>query len=243
MKKGLFFLPLIAGMALCSCEFEIFGIHIGGDKTKNDESTDTSIVYEYQGYKLAKEVKDGGKYILGVYRINENKMRFANGDYHRDDNGEYPYYMGTVEGTTGAAEITVKMLGHGEFSMQVSAPGMVWDQKYIGVYAANSSFNNPVMSIALLDSPDQTSYSQGGKTYTPKGTFKYFEEYDGVKQYAPGVMFQYQGIDEEEVPKFLGTGHNANAEQEGDYTSFDCKSYEVALSRDAYDLAHLYEKK
>lgn len=243
MKKRLLFLPLIAGMALCSCEIEIFGLHIGGGSNTGG-TTDASILEEFQGYKLAKSVKDGGKYLLGVYRVNEDLMRFASGNYHTDENGEYPFYMGTVGGTTsGAAEITVKMLGHGEFSMQVSAPGKVWDQKYIGVYAATSSFNNTVMSIALLDDPDQTSYSQGGKSYSPKGRFKFFEEYDGAKQYAPGVMFQYPGVDEEEVPKFLGSGHNADADTEGDYISIDCKSYEVALQRDAYDLGHLYEKK
>lgn len=252
MKKQLFLLPLLGGLVLTGCQIKIGNktIKFFEKKSSDQNSSDTSgfewpanFLPEFQGYKIATEVKDGGRYLLGVYRTREDLIRFANGDYHRDGNNFFPFYMGTVAGTTqGAAEIEVKMKSADEFTMQVFAEGQVWHQKYIGVYAASSSFGNSVMSIALLDTPDQTSYvdPKDHKTWTVSSTFKYYTTYNETMAYAPAAPFQYPDIDEEKVPKFLGTGH---ASEGADYTSMDCKSYEVALDAESYDLAHLYEKK
>ena len=251
MKKRLLLLPLLAGLTLAGCEFTIGGnkITIGGKKDKNGEiQKNPYIMNEFQDYKLAKEVKDGQRYLLGVYRQKENLMRFVNGKMHEDNNGSYPYYMGTISGTTnGAAEIEAHVSGS-TFSLQVHAPGEVWDGKYIGVYPATSSFNNSVMSIALLDDPDQTLYTplNGGSQVGTSGKFTYYESYDGREAYAPAILFKYPGLDEEKVPKFLGTGHVSDIDLEkgeDDYISVDCKSYEIALDPEAYDLAHLYVKK
>ena len=255
MKKQLFLLPLLGGLLLTGCKFTI------GNKTfylfekkpadsENEgekEALPENFCEEFRGYKIARTVKDGGKYLLGVYRKNENLMRFANGDYHRDSKGYYPFYMGTVAGNeedvmSKAAQIEVKFVGEDEFTMQMFCEGQVWHQKYIGVYAASSSYGNSVMSIALLDDPNQTSYTdpKNGNTFTPSSHFKFYTEYNDTIAYAPAAPFQYPDVDEEKVPKFIGTGH---ANEGADYTSMDCKSYETALEYESYDLAHLYEKK
>ena len=248
MKKQLFLLPLLGGLVLSGCTIKIGNKTIKlFEKKGSGESVEwpDNWCAEFQGYKIATEVKEGVRYLLGNYRVREDIMRFANGDYHRDDKGYYPFYMGTVAKTVeGAAEIEIKFTNkeEGEFSMQMFCRGQVWHQKYIGVYAAESSFGNQVMSIALLDSPDQTSYTdpKSNKTYTPSGVFKFYKEFDGMMAYAPAAPFQYPDRDEEKVPKFFGTGH---ASEGDDFTSMDCKSYETALLADDYDLSHLYEKK
>ena len=263
MKKQLFLLPLLGGLLLTGCKITIGNKTIylfekksekqqeqqkEGEKQDDKEKLPDNFCEEFKGYKLAREVKDGGRYKLGVYRQKENLMRFVNGDYHRDSKGYYPFYMATVAGNEencmeNAAEIEVKFVGNDEFTMQVFAEGQVWHQKYIAVYAASSSFGNQVMSIALLDTPDQTSYTnpKDSKTFTDLTShFKFYTEFNDTVAYAPAAPFQYPDVDEEIVPKFMGTGH---ASEGADYTSVDCKSYEAALDYENYDLAHLYEKK
>lgn len=248
MKKRLFLIPLTAGFVLTGCKVTLFGktFTFFEKKGSTDVELPQNFLKEFQGYKLATSVKDGGRYLLGVYRVNEDLMRFANGDYHRDGNKYFPFYMATVAGTTeGAAEIEVKMVGNDEFTMQVFASGQVWDQKYIGVYSAESTYGNSVMSIALLDSPDQTSYTDPKDSKTSDNVsakFKFYTTYEEMPAYAPAAPFQFPDIDEEKVPKFMGTGHNTS-DGEPDYTSIDCKSYDIALNSELYDLAHLYEKK
>lgn len=254
MKKQLFLIPVVGAFLLTGCEIKLGNTVI---KLFEKESTEEAELpenfkAEFEGYKLARKVKDGGRYLLGVYRTREETMRFVNGDYHWGINSQtkqedwFPYYFGTVGGTTkGAAEIEVKFVSDDEFTMQVFAEGQPWDEKYICVYNGSSSFGNDVMSIGLLDSPDATSYTDPKKKTThenPCAKFKFFTSYEETVAYAPAAMFQFPNVDPEPVPKFIGTGHNADEDEE-DYTSMDCKSYEIALDYEQYDLAHLYEKK
>lgn len=251
MKKRLLLVPAMAGLLLSGCKITLFGKTFylfekdpgdGGD----DIALTDSFKLEFDGYKMAKSVKDGGKYILADYRINEDKMLIANGNYHSDDDGSYSCYFGCSTNVSDAAEITVKFLTKDTFSMKVSAPGKPWDGKYIGLYAGRSGHNNYRMFIALLSDPKFTGpYSDPtyGGSWMCTGVFKYYKSYDGMPAYAPGAPFQHQEAgDTEATPKFIGTGHN-QADGEPDYVSMDSKSYEVALQNEAYDLAHLYEKK
>lgn len=250
MKKRLLLLPLTALM-LTGCKITLFGkTFYLFEKNPEGGGTDTlpeNFLMEFENYKMATKVKDGGKYILATYRINEEKVRIFNGDYHKDSKGSYPFYLGTSEDSSLAAEVEIKFTGKDTFAMQVHAPTQPWDGKYIGVYAAQSGYQNEVMSIALLDDPDQETYQvpigSDTKTYYPKGQWKFYEKYDNLPAFSPAALYKHEQVgDVEAVPKFLGTGHNQKA-GEPDYTSMDCKSYEVALQNDAYDLAHLYEKK
>ena len=246
MKKRLFLLPLIGGMLLSGCDFEDL---MFWKKPVFPENT----LEEFQGYKIATKLKEGKRYLLGDYRVREDLMRFANGDYHWDSGQFYPFYMGTVAGTTeGAAEFEIKYLdkGAGEFSIQCFAKdeSLPWNKKYIGVYAAISTHDNQVMSLALLDDPKQTTYTdpKDHKDWRVSGTFKFYKEYEGLPAYAPAAPFAYPEVDPEPVPKFLGS---SKITQEGwdkgekDYISMDCKKWEDALSTEKYDLAHFYEKK
>ena len=175
-------------------------------------------------------------------------MRFFSGDCHKDSKGQYPFYMGTLEdfdSYEGAAEIEVVFLNDEEFTMQVSAPGQFWDGKYIGVYSAHSSNQNPVMSIAPLDSPDQTEYypvQQNGDpgedlADTPSAKWKFHTVEDDVQIYAPAADYMYSELgDQSATPKYLGTGA-------AKFVSIDCKQASAALDGIEYDLAHLYELK
>lgn len=249
MKKSLFLLPLVGGLLLSGCSFEDLMFW----KKVKDSDLPENTLREFQGYKLATSVKEGKRYLLGDYRHREDLMRFANGDYHWDGGNFYPFYMGTVAGTTeGAAEFEIKYLNKsaGEFSIQVFAEGKPWHQKYIGVYGAKSTYDNQVMSIALLDDPKQTSYTDP-KTGTAvgnrvSGVFTFVEKYEDLPAYAPAAFYEYPEVDPEPVPKFLGSSLITDEDYEkgeADYISIDCKRWEDALSGSKYDLAHFYEKK
>ena len=250
MKKRLLMLPMMAGLLLSGCKFTIFGKTITLFESASDTPSDLpeNFKVEYEGYKMATKLKDGGQYVLGVYRINENLMRFADGNYHSDKNGQYSFYLGTTTDVEQAAIVEATSLGNDEFSLKMIARGTPWHNKYIAVYHATSSYGNDVMSIAPLDELDQTTFTVTNKKSTSQVTaetqthFKYYETYEDMPAYSVAAMYLHTGVDEEAVPKFIGTGHN-QGEGEADYTSMDCKSYDVALSLEAYDLAHLYEKK
>ena len=251
MKKRLLLLPIFASLTLTGCEITLFGKTIKLFEPSSTDSLDlpANFKQEIDGYKMATSLKDGGEYILGVYRVNEDVMRFADGNYHSDDNGQYSFYLGTSTDISEAAIVKAKSLGDGEFSLQMIAKGKVWHNKYIAVYNAKSSYGNDVMSIAALDELDQTTFTTINRKTTTTVTavtqthFKYYETYEDMPAYSVGAMYEHEGIDlSGPVPKFIGTGHNTN-EDEADYISMDCKTYEVALELSSYDLAHLYEKK
>lgn len=256
MNKKLLMLTGAAVLTLASCEFSLFGNKgnkLSGALAELNEAG--AVLTEFQGHKLTTKVEDGKEYYLGVYRRNEDLIRFANGDYHRDDNGSYPFYMGTVGGTTqGAATVKVEMLEGNKFGLKVicdpsvPADNAPWNGKYIGVYAAISSFGNDVTSIALLDDPTQTTYNtiphQNNKSQVVScsGIFEMIEYYDDMPAAAPAIMFEHEVLDEgSATPKFFGTGHNESYD-EPDYTSFDAKNYIEALNIENYDLMHLYTK-
>lgn len=256
MKKRLFLLPVLAGLALTGCDFDFFGL-FGGDKSEQalQQLVDSgAALKDYKGYTIATKVKDGGEYLMGVYRKNEDLIRFANGDYHRDSNGFYPFYMATVGATTeGAATVKVKFHTDKKFSLQLSCPGQPWDGKYVGFYPAKAS-KNWVSSVALLEDPTQKVFDtipykdkDGQHASEQKncyGLFTWFDYCEGMPVCAPGITYQHPELDEEQVPKFMGTGHNANVSKgEDDYSSIDAKNWEAATDNEAYDLMHLYEKK
>ena len=309
MKKHLILFPLLAGLVLSGCEFEIFGTKISlfesGEKQQEenkepahthtfsdeweydeishwhpatcghdvksgeedhsygkwtavsedkeericsicgykDERVPFSIQNppvlkeEFGNYKLAKSLEEGKQYILAAYKQSLDKMLVFNGDYHRDAKGFYPFYLGgQLDSVENAATLEIEKINEEDFYIKVHSTHEEWDGKYIGVYSAISGYANKVMSIAVLDSPTQETYTDpksGNQTDKPSAVFKFHgHEYKG-DIYAPAADYLYEGVDEEIVPKFLGTS--------GDYQSIDCKSYEVALDGAAYDLAHFYE--
>lgn len=266
MKKHLILFPIMAGLLLAGCDFEIFGtpIHFGKDEEKQQENKEENkenengqqgegenqdtgfkienapvLKEEFGDYKLAKTVEEGKRYIIAAYKHDHDKMLVFNGDYHRDKKGFYPFYLGgQFDSTEGAAEVEIHKINNEEFTIQVHSSHEEWDGKYIGVYSAISGYDNKVMSVAVLDSPTQETYvdpKSGKQTDKPSAIFKFHGEEYGGKIYAPAADYLYQGVDEEIVPKFLGTS--------GDYQSIDCKSYEVALDGISYDIAHFYEHK
>ena len=252
MKKRLFLLPLIGGLLLSGCSVDDL---MFWKKKVSDSDLPANTLKEFGGYKIATSIKEGKRYLLGAYSHRGDLMRFISGDYHRDAAGFYPFYMGTVEATTqGAAEVEVKYTNKskGEFSLQVfcSDTSLPWHGKYIGVYAAESSYQNKVMSIALLDDPKQKTYIDpksnkevGNKT---SGIFQFYDKYEDLPAYGVAAPYEYPEVDPEPVPKFLGSAMVTDQDWENgtpDYASISCVRWEDALSANKFDLAHLYEKK
>ena len=199
------------------------------------------LLEEFGDYKLAKSLEEGKRYIFAAYKHDHDKVLYFNGDYHRDSKGFYPFYLGGSfyeDSTDGAAELEIHKINDTEFTIQVHSSHEEWDGKYIGVYSASSSYGNQVMSVAVLDDPYQETYvdpKTNKQTDKPSGIFKFHAQEGKLNIYAAAADYKYEGVDEEAVPKYLGTS--------GDYQSIDCKSYEVALDGVSYDLAHFYEHK
>ena len=251
MNKKLAMLFGAGIMALTACSLPF------GNKAKKaikDLEDQGAILSEFQGHKVATKVKDGDEFYMGIYRRNEDLIRFCNGKYHEDSAGFYPFYMSTTSATVeGACTVKVEMINSKEktFGLLVSAPGEVWDGKYLGVYGSLSSVgkNNPVTSLALLDDPTQTEYDtitnhqvKNSETVSCSGVFKFFDYYEDEPVCAPGCIYKNTYFDEEEAtPKFFGTGHNSKVDEgEEDYFSMDAKMWAEAVSPEAYDLMHLY---
>ena len=258
MKKRLFLVPLISMLALTGCDLFKKKDNTSGDGGNSsglppEDTTDHSPILkeEFGDYELAKTLTNGARYVLAVYKHEDEYVRFFNGDFHRDANGHYPFYMGSSFDLSSEtpAEVEVNFVSDDEFTMKVYAPGKVWDQHYIGVYSAHGSGGGPVMSIAYLSSPDQTEYVTPNSdgtipavdedhplTDVPSAKFKFHTVENDVKLYAPAADYKYAELgDSEATPKYLGTGLK--------FQSIDCKVASEALDGLTYDLAHLYQKK
>lgn len=271
MKKRLLLIPLISAFALSGCDFMDTVKGWFSPKTddkstpdgKKDKGGDDDIPEliiddtpkvkeEYNGYRLAKEIQEGKRYLLGAYRHNSDTMRFFNGDYHRDGQGFYPYYLGTDENSVEtAAQIEIHFVDGSttDFYIQVFTPDdttKVYNEKYLGIYTGTTDRENIVTSIALLDSPDQTTYHDPKKdtdhddvcstfTFIKKYTKETAEGNKEVDMNAPCMWFTKAG-DLSQNLIFMGTTINSN-----NYTSFDTQSVETASNGAAYDLAHFYE--
>ena len=231
MKKRLLVLPLLGGLLLSGCDLMDTVKGWFSPKTEDKSSGDgkkdkggdddipelivdhtPQIKETYGGYKLARTIQEGKRYILGAYRHKSDTMRFFNGDYHRDGTGAddyYPYYLGTVEDSTaGAAQVEIEFVGSSttEFNIKVvDIPGdgeKTYLNKYLGIYTGITDRDNVVTSIACLDTKDQTSYTDPKKGTVHddvKAAFTFTEKYNqttetgGTKEvdvYAPCMSFQ-----------------------------------------------------
>lgn len=254
MNKKLLLLGAIGVLSLSACSMFTGS---KADVAIDELAEKGAALKEFQGHNVVTKVKDGEEYYMGIYRKNEDLMRFANGEYHTDTKDYYPFYMSTTSGTTdGAATVTVKMINKIKktFGLQVNAPGKVWDGKYIGVYGSISSVgqHNPVTSLALLDDPNQTEYDTitnktqvlTSERVTCSGVFQFFGYYENEPVCAPAVIYKNEFFGEETAaPKFFGTGHDPkleSGETKVDYFSMDSKLGVDAIDIDTYDLMHLY---
>lgn len=260
MKKRLFLLPLIGGFLLTGCELQLFGKTIKlfekdntqqkeNDKTNNNSSSDTDdevldenpvLKESFKGHKLVKSIENGKKYKLGVYKHNNDVMRFFNGDYHRDSGQFYPFYlgMGDEDDIECAAEVEINFVSDSEFTMKVSCDeSLPWNGKYIGVYSSEGT-SNKVISYALLDTPDQTEYIDPYRdeaiSSIPSALFKFYPTYGEKTCYAIAADYQHPDVDDAPNAKFMGTGPK--------YKSIDCNmNPDAAMEGFSYDLAHFYE--
>lgn len=281
MKKRLLLIPLISAFALSGCDFmdTVKGWFSpksedktpSGKKESGDDSDIPELVVDhtpqiketYGGYKLARTLQEGKRYILGAYRHKSDTMRFFNGDYHRDSAGYYPYYLGTVEDSTdGAAQVEIEFVGSSttEYNIKVvEIPGdgeKPYLNKYLGIYTGLTDRDNLVTSLAALANASDTTYTdpvKGTEHDDVKTTFTFTEKYNqttetGTKEvdvYAPCMSFARKTMtgsqgsvegDAVERLVFIGTVINSN-----NYTSFDTQFVETATDGGAYDLVHFYE--
>lgn len=227
---------------------------------------DIPIMEEYGNYKLAESVVAGKRYLLGSKRtidVHEGEIRFFNGNYHVGDDPDdaksygkrYSHYLGTTAAQNGdlsfAAELEAIDAGNGMFHFKVhTTEENPWNEKYLGVYPSKGYSNN-VLSFCLLDTPESKTFtsvddfkyaSSGGSIEVTSqvviSSFKYYTTYGDDARPIKTIGFEFQHTDAGDVSpvgKFFGT--------QGQYSSFDCKSYDTAMDPDVYDLAHLYEPK
>ena len=220
----------------------------GGDVVDDDFDTNLG-KEEILGYKRVDNPTDGGKYLLGYYDFVTKKMRFANGDYHKDDKGTYPYYLATTDNTaTGAAEFQVDYVSEDEFTIHVtcSDSSKPWNNKYFGVYAATSSHANSVFSIAPCDDLNEQYTDLGGTKHDVLGVWKFYQNatVDGVTYQVNtiGAELVHPDSDTDPVLRMFGCkcydGYNKTA---SGYVSIDCSAQSSCVATD-YSIAHLYEK-
>ncbi len=192
MKKSLLILPLTA-LILAGCTTGGKG---GSKKKKSSSGAEISSTSRksgpvgpsaesatsvnpgpdtYQGYKKVLTAPENDKeYIYGIYQANLDKMIFLNGDHHRDDKGEYPYYLTTSGDPTKAVKIqchytdathfTIKIVGGGEYQTH--------DGQYLSVYEGQKSDGTKVTSLQASATQGSwyflESYEYKSETFTVK---------------------------------------------------------------------------
>ena len=257
-RKGLIVLPLVATM-LGGCNilgFELpsmmdmldplglFHEKEGGGGKVPAGAIDKRGQEEILGYRRVDSPKAGKKYLFGYYDTAKGQMRFANGNYHSDDKGEYPYYLGTTENTAeGAAEFELTSVGNSEYTVKVTCDSSKpWNNKMLALYEAQSSYSNLVMSIAPVNNLDD-QYSYGDKTYDVVGRFKYYNtvNVDGDNYTVNTIGMEYQYVDNGETEKVLRMFGCEIENDKGGYVSIDCSVCTKCIL-DTYAIAHLYEK-
>lgn len=192
---------------------------------------------EFLGHKRADKLEEGKDYYLAVCKKNENnRMMFVNGNPHSDAKGEYPFYMAETEIDTAeklqyAAKITVDYVEGSttEFTLQVHKEGGKNDGKYVGVYLADSTYGNQVLSFYLADNVGDKHEGKEECYYNFSWLDK-FEEYN-INTAVIKIQDTRLGDDKPE-PKFIGTG--------GEYISMDCSNADKAMNED-YNLGYFYE--
>ena len=203
------------------------------------------------------EIVDGGHYLFGYHRATSDKMRFVNAEPHKDDKGEYPYYLGTAdesapeddfENVGEAAEIVIEFIGEtNKFNMKFASETGRWNDKYLSVYCASSSYGNDVYSFYASDEVGakrtaEPGTSGGGETcyYEFEMMDKYqVDEKHAYNINAPIISFADERHEEEEAtPKFFGSG--LDAKKGVGYISIDCANATKAMAEE-YNLAFFYE--
>lgn len=190
---------------------------------------------------------EGEKYFFGFYKPSTNKLMLANGKYHSDSKGSYPFYMATVETdaeTTEAASFEISKLSGGtEFTIKVTCPNDTtrpWHNKYMSIYSASSSYDNAVMSLAAVDNINE-KFDTLDTSAVPKptgnlvdvnGKFEFVTTTETAVFNGVGIVAKHSSEDNERLWTF-GCKYT-------DYVSIDCSNEDKALSND-YSVAHFYK--
>ena len=122
----------------------------------------------YQGYKKVLTAPENDKeYIYGIYQANLDKMIFLNGDHHRDEKGEYPYYLTTSDQVADAVKVRCTYTDDTHFDIQIIGGGKytTYDGCYLEIY-------------------------QDGKYTSLRGVTSFSSDYKGwtfLKTYSDGV--------------------------------------------------------
>lgn len=161
MKKSLIFIPLMA-VALVSCTSSGGGSKKKKSTTETSQKssgttasthtgtptvpTDPTVSpieppspgpETYQGYRRVMTAPvDGKDYIYGIYQANLDKNIFMNGDFHRDEKGEYPYYFTTSDQVADAVKVRCTYTDDTHFDIQIIGGGKytTYDGCYLEIY-------------------------------------------------------------------------------------------------------------
>ena len=199
MKKSLLILP-IAALILSGCNL-MSGGSSGGKKKKStsdepsgDVSTTTGQTptgpvgpsvaptsgtpqgdVEHDGYRRVDTAPVNDKeYIYGIYQGNLDEYIFLEGDHHRDENGEYPFYLTTTKDVTKAVKIQCHYVDETHFTIQIKSGSKNpdYDGKYLEIYEGTKSDGSKITSLRadtnLAQWEFMESYKKGAETYQLK---------------------------------------------------------------------------
>ncbi len=242
-------IPLLAlaGGALAGCK----GKNPYGDLDTSKIPGDSCF-----GHKRVTEVKDGKEYYYGVRRYNqgedyeddEKEWMFINGEPHTDRNGEYPYYMSeslvaSKDDFDDVAKVKIHYLNDSEFAMQIIKDGARYDQKYVGVYMAQSSYGNDVLSFYLADEigddvDEEWGYGEGKGKDAGAVCYYNFSWLHDFEDYAIDtaviMIADSRKEDAEPMPKFPGTAD--------EYISMNCEQTDKVFDEDLmFNLGYFFE--
>ena len=186
MKKSLIILPL-AALILAGCNLTSGG----GKKKKSSTDTQTTTTgggpvgpsvqpttgtpqgdTEHDGYRRVDTAPVNDKdYIYGIYQGNLDEYIFLNGDHHRDENGEYPFYLTTTKNVAEAVKIHCHYVDDTHFTIQIVSGSVnpEYNGKYLEIYEGEKSDGSKVTSLRASTTEAQwefmESYTKGAETF------------------------------------------------------------------------------
>ena len=102
-----------------------------------------------------------------------------------------------------------------------------WNDKYMCIYPATSSYSNSVYSLKPVEDPEDI----GADEFTH---FEYMTSYNDCPVCSAVIMLQDTRLDEEEeMPRVFGAAT--------EFISLDCSASDE-IENDSYCIAHFYEK-
>lgn len=117
-----------------------------------------------EGFDKVEEAPvDEAIYKYGNYQSNAGKLIFMNGDIHKDEKGEYPWYATSTQDPTLGVDIRCEYVDETNFTLKVIGGGESdrFYGKYLSVhYTINETSGANTISFSFVDDPVNWQYSE-----------------------------------------------------------------------------------